>query len=173
MNIGGLDVYGRPKKIQVSSNTRYTKILKNPDEFVIMYDNNGHYPLIYDVIQYAERIALDTRTEDINITQQKTPRIWKTKTNKVKSVQDIINNVDSFAENVVGFDNTLLDDLSVLLEPAPFVADKIAQHKNEIYNEFLRLIGVANLQYQKKERNIKDEINAMQGRYNSKQIFPF
>lgn len=173
VNLGGLDVYGRPKKIQVTSNTNYTKILKNPDEFVIMYDNNGHYPLIYDVIQYAERIALDTRTEDINITQQKTPRIWKTKTNKVKSVQDIINNVDSFAENVVGFDNTLLDDLSVLLEPAPFVADKIAQHKNEIYNEFLRLIGVANLQYQKKERNIKDEINAMQGRNNSKQIFPF
>ena len=35
--------------------------------------------------------------------------------------------------------------------------------KDKIYNEFLRLIGIANLSYMKKERNIKDEINAMQG----------
>ena len=35
--------------------------------------------------------------------------------------------------------------------------------KDRVYNEFLRLIGIANLSYQKKERNIKDEINAMQG----------
>ena len=31
------------------------------------------------------------------------------------------------------------------------------------WNEFLRLIGIANMAYQKKERNIRDEITAMQG----------
>ena len=35
--------------------------------------------------------------------------------------------------------------------------------KDKMYNEFLRLIGIANLSYQKKERNISDEIQAMQG----------
>ena len=45
----------------------------------------------------------------------------------------------------------------------PFVADKIDVHQEKIWNEFLRLIGISNLQYQKKERNITDEINAMQG----------
>ena len=44
----------------------------------VPYDNNGRYPLWLDICQYAERIALDTRTIDINIAQQKTPRIFKT-----------------------------------------------------------------------------------------------
>lgn len=161
-NQGNLDVYGRPTKIRVHSNTNYYKTL-NQGEFVIMYDNNGHYPLLYDVLQYAERLALNTRTSDINISQQKTPRFWKTTANKLKSVQDKINNVDAFAETVIDYDNLLIDDTSLVLSPAPFVADKIDQHQEKIWNEFLRLIGVSNLQYQKKERNITDEINAMQG----------
>lgn len=161
-NYGGLDVYGRPKQIQVYSNTGYNKKL-NYGEFVIMYDNNGHYPLLEDIIQYAERIAMNTRTSDINISQQRTPRFWKTKTENLKSIKDLVNNVDSNAETVISYDNLDLDDTTLVLEPAPFVADKIDQHQEKIWNEFLRLIGISNLSYQKKERNIKDEINAMQG----------
>lgn len=161
-NYGGLDVYGRPKQIQVYSNTGYNKKL-NYGEFVIMYDNNGHYPLLADIIQYAERIAMNTRTSDINISQQRTPRFWKTKSENLKSIQDLVNNVDSNAETVISYDNLDLDDTTLVLEPAPFVADKIDQHQEKIWNEFLRLIGISNLSYQKKERNIKDEINAMQG----------
>lgn len=36
-------------------------------------------------------------------------------------------------------------------------------HKEKIWNEFLRLIGIANMNFQKKERNIKDEVLASQG----------
>lgn len=161
-NLGGLDVYGRPKRINVRSNTGYSKNL-GYDEFVIMYDNNGHYPLIADIIQYAERLALNTRTSDINISQQRTPRFWKTKNENLESVKTLVNNVDSNAETVIAYDNLDLDDTTLVLEPAPYVADKIDIHQEKIWNEFLRLIGVANLQYQKKERNIKDEIQAMQG----------
>lgn len=162
VNIGKLDVYGRPTKIRVYSNTNYSKELSQ-GEFVIMYDNNGHYPLLYDILQYSERLALCIRTSDINISQQKTPRIWKTTNNKVKSTSDIINNVDSCAETVIGYDSLLIDDINAILQPAPFVADKIDIHQEKIWNEFLRLIGISNLQYQKKERNITDEITAMQG----------
>lgn len=162
VNQGTLDVYGRPTKIRVTSNTNYSKVLEQ-NEFVIMYDNNGHYPLIYDILQYAERLALNVRTADINISQQKTPRFWKTTANKLKSVQDKVNTVDAFAETVIDYDNLLLDDTSLVLNPAPFVTDKIDIHQEKIWNEFLRLIGISNLQYQKKERNITDEIQAMQG----------
>lgn len=162
VNQGTLDVYGRPTKIRVTSNTNYSKVL-DQNEFVIMYDNNGHYPLIYDILQYAERLALNVRTADINISQQKTPRFWKTTANKLKSVQDKVNTVDAFAETVIDYDNLLLDDTSLVLNPAPFVTDKIDIHQEKIWNEFLRLIGISNLQYQKKERNITDEIQAMQG----------
>lgn len=128
-----------------------------------MYDNNGRYPLYLDIKQYAERIALMTRTIDINIAQQKTPRFWKTSTEKEKTISDLVNNVDGFENTVIGYDNLDLDDTSLVLQPAPYVADKIGLDKDRCYNEFLRLIGVANLNYQKKERSIKDEVQAMQG----------
>lgn len=162
ISMGKLDVYSRPVKIQVYGQNGYSKVL-NQDEFVIMYDNNGRYPLWLDILQYAERIALDTRTTDINIAQQKTPRFWKTSSEKVKSVQDIINNVDGLENTVLSYDNIDLDDTTLVLAPAPFVADKIDIHKEKDWNEFLRLIGIANMNFQKKERNIKDEVLASQG----------
>ena len=162
ISMGKLDVYSRPIKIQVYGQNGYSKVL-NQDEFVIMYDNNGRYPLWLDILQYSERIALDTRTTDINIAQQKTPRFWKTSSEKVKSVQDIINNVDGLENTVLSYDNIDLDDTTLVLAPAPFVADKIDLHKEKDWNEFLRLIGIANMNFQKKERNIKDEVLASQG----------
>lgn len=162
ISMGKLDVYSRPVKIQVYGQNGYSKVL-NQNEFVIMYDNNGRYPLWLDILQYSERIALDTRTTDINIAQQKTPRFWKTSSEKVKSVQDIINNVDGLENTVLSYDNIDLDDTTLVLAPAPFVADKIDIHKEKDWNEFLRLIGIANMNFQKKERNIKDEVLASQG----------
>lgn len=160
--IGNLDVYGRPLKIQAIGQNGYSRIL-NKDEFVIMYDNNGQYPIYLDICQYAERLALDTRTMDINISQQKTPRFWKTSANNERTIKDIVNNVDGLDESIITYKNINLDDTSLVLAPAPFVSDKIDLHKDKIWNEFLRFIGVANLSFQKKERNISDEIQAMQG----------
>ena len=161
-NIGTLDVYGRPKKIEVYSQNGYTKVL-DIGKFVIMYDNNGRYPLYLDILQYSERMAQATRVVDINLSQQKTPRFWKTTTEKERTIRDLINNVDSYSELVISYDDLDLEETTLNLQPAPYIADKVNLDKDRIYNEFLRLIGVANLNYQKKERNIKDEIQAMQG----------
>lgn len=161
--LGKLDVYDRPLKIKVSGKNGYTKTIDNPDDFVIMYDNNGQYPLWLDIIQYAERIALDTRTTDINIKQQQTPRFWVCKNGKEKTLEDILNRVDGFEIAITTYEGYNLDDITCILEPAPFVADKIDIHKEKDWNEFLRLIGIANMNFQKKERNIKDEVLASQG----------
>ena len=161
-NIGGLDVYGRPKSIEAISPTGYSKILK-PDEFVIMYDNNGRYPIYLDICQYAERVAHDTRVIDSNLEQQKSSRIWQVPSGMEKTVKDLVNSIDGFESTILAYDNMSIDNIHVDLVPAPFVTDKIDIHKEKDWNEFLRLIGVANMNFQKKERNIKDEVLASQG----------
>lgn len=161
--MGTLDIYQRPQKIMaIAPNGSYRRIL-NPEEYIIMYDNNGRYPLFLDITQYAERIALDTRTIDINILQQRTPRFWKTSSDKERSIRDIINNVDGLENTVLTYEDINLDDIQLILQPAPYVADKIDIQKEKLWNEFLRLIGIANMNFQKKERNIKDEVMASQG----------
>ena len=161
-NIGTLDVYGRPRTIQVIARNGYTRTLKQ-GEFVIMYDNNGRYPLLLDIYQHAERIALCKRVIDINISQQRTPRIWLTNSDKKRSVEDLVNDIDGNVERVLAYDNLNLDDLQAVCEPAPFVADKIDIHLEKEWSEFFRLIGVANLVEQKRERLIQDEMTASMG----------
>ena len=159
---GKLDVYGRPQRIIAYGKNGYNKPL-NKDEFVIMYDNYGRYPLILDIYQYAERLAELERTKDINIRQQRTPRIWQTSDEKMRTLKDILNNVDAYSDDVIAYDSFAIDEINGVLLPAPFVADKLQDEKEKLWNEFLRLIGVSNVSIQKKERNIKDEISASNG----------
>lgn len=80
-SIGTLDVYGRPNTIQVISMNGYTRTLKR-DEFVIMYDNNGRYPLWLDILQYSERMSQATRVIDINLRSAKNAKNLENKTRK-------------------------------------------------------------------------------------------
>lgn len=159
---GKLDVYGRPQRIIAYGKNGYNKPL-NKGEFVIMYDNYGRYPLILDIYQYSERLAELERTKDINIRQQRTPRIWQTSDEKMRTLKDILNNVDAYSDDVIAYDSFAIDEINGVLLPAPFVADKLQDEKEKLWNEFLRLIGVSNVSIQKKERNIKDEISASNG----------
>ena len=160
--LGRLDVYGRPNRISVYGKNGYNRTLVKGD-FIIMYDNYGHYPLILDIYQYAERLAEIERTKDINLRQQRTPRIWQTSDEKMRTLKDILNNVDAYSDDVIAYDSFTIDEINAILAPAPFVADKLQDEKEKLWNEFLRLIGVSNLSIQKKERNIKDEISASNG----------
>lgn len=160
---GKLDVYGRPNQIYVFGQNGYHEVL-DKDKYVIMYDNNGKYPLVLDIAQMAERVALAVRTQDVNIIHQRTPRIWKTSKDTEKSVKDLINEIDTMVETVVTYDSkNVLTDLQSVQAPAPYVTDKLDDHLKELFAEFYRLIGVANVQIQKKERYITDEMQASQG----------
>lgn len=160
--IGKLDVYGRPTTIQVMGQNGYVRSL-NRDEYIIMYDNNGRYPIYLDIIQYAERIGNIQRTIDINVNQMKTPRYWSVPQGMEKSVRDITNNIEGNNELILTYNDIDLNEITNTLNPSPYVSDQLSDLKEKLYNEFLRLIGIANMSYQKKERNIRDEITAMQG----------
>lgn len=161
-NISKLDIYGRPTKIIVHGANGYHRTLKR-GEFVIMYDNNNKRSILNDILLYAERLATDTITSDINLKQQRTPRIIQTKPEYEKSIKDMINKIESNVDLIATYDAINLDETSMVLAPAPFVADKIDAHKDKTWAEFLRLVGITNMSVMKKERNISDEISAMNG----------
>lgn len=160
--IGQVDIYNRPTTIEVYAPNGFRRVL-NPDEYVIMYDNNGMYPLMLDIVQYAERIANATRVIDVNLSQQRTPRFIKTNENKKLSTLRMLDNIAENQEAILTYDDSYTDESDVILAPAPFVSGNVQEIKEKIRAEFLALIGVSNLSFEKKERNITDEIQAMQG----------
>lgn len=161
-SIGTLDIYGRPKQIQVYAKNGYTRNLKQ-NEFVIMYDNNGCYPLYLDIREYAIRYAQATRTIDVNILQQRTPRVWEVPSGQETTLKRLLGDIDSFQDTVKAYENLNLQGINCILEPSPFVADKVEETKRAIKAEFLELIGISHVQYNKRERMITDEIVDSQG----------
>ena len=157
-SLGSLDYYGRPTRIQPIPYFGTYKRVLNRNEFVIMYDNNSHIPLYPQLTQSAERMALIKRGIDINVSQQMTNRFWKTSEENEKTLKAILNQVDSNVETIVTYDNFELDETQQVLNPAPFVADKLNNCKKEEWAEFLEVIGISETQINKKERNITDEI---------------
>ena len=162
-NVGSLDMYGRPKKIMVrAKNGQYYRYL-NRGEFVIMYDNDSKLPIYSNILSSAERMALIKRTIDINTRQQQTPRFWRTSEENKKTINDLINEVEANVNTVITYDNIDIDETTLVLEPAPYVSDKLTDLKKEEWAEFLELIGISNLAVQKKERVIRDEITSTMG----------
>ena len=64
---------------------------------------------------------------------------------------------------IYGDNNLDIDGLKVLKTDAPFVADKIYMLKTQIWNEALTYLGISNLNIQKKERLVSDEVTRNQG----------
>lgn len=83
-SIGSLDVYGRPKNIQVIARNGYTRRLSQ-GEFVIMYDNNGRYPLWLDILQYAERLRTASKSYGYKYCNAKNKQILENKNRKRKN----------------------------------------------------------------------------------------
>lgn len=163
ISMAGLDVYGRPRRVQCYGQNGYRSKVLNQNEFVIMWDNTGHRPLYSMVCQYAERYSNAVRTQDINIGQQKTNRIWKTASGQEHTISDLLNNIDGNVENVITYDGLDITETQSVLSIAPFVADKIDEYKANLWNEFLGAIGVSNININKKERLIKDEVLTQMG----------
>lgn len=161
--MGSLDIYGRPTSIRpIPYFGSYNRTLHR-GEFVIMYDNASKLPILPNIIQSCERLALIKRVMDINIAQQKTQRYWKTSEENKRTIKDMIDKSDSLIDSILTYDGFDLEDTSLVVAPAQYVADKLNDAKKEEWSEFLELIGIANTSVQKRERVIKDEIFTSMG----------
>ena len=164
-NVGSLDFYGRPRAIMVRPFFgSYNRVLyKAKNEFVIMYDNEARIPLYPFIVEGAERLALIKRTIDINVSNQMTNRWWKTSQEKEFTLRKLLDQVDSKVDTIITYDNLDLDETQQILNPAPFVADKLNEAKHEEWAEFLEVVGITSLAVNKKERLITDEVFSSMG----------
>lgn len=156
--VGKLDVYGDPVRSRVYGVNGYSVAL-DPEDHVVIWDNLSRHGVNYRLMQFAKRIWEMERTIDVNIAQQKTPRIIKATKDTELSVKTMLRDVDNYKEKIVVMDSfNEYNDVDAVLAPAPFVADKIRQEKRELWNEVLSFIGIENNSAEKKERLVADEV---------------
>ena len=160
--IGRLSIYNKPIQIQCFSRNGYQSDILTPDRYVIIYDNTEYCSIVPDIRLYAQRMALTTRTGDINISQQRTPRIIKGSKSQEITIKNLYDTIDRNEDIIYTYKDLDIDDIQTVLAPAPYVADKLDDHIDKIWNEFCRFIGISSIAQTKKERLITDEVNALQ-----------
>ena len=160
---GNFDVYGNPVlRRAYSSYNNYQRNL-NEDNSVIIWNNYLRTNSITDIKMFSRRLYLLDRIIDVNANAQKTPVLVQGTEKQRLTLINLYKEYDGNAPFIFGDKNLDLNALKSLNTGAPYVADKIYQLKTQIWNEALTYLGISNINIQKKERLITDEVTRNQG----------
>lgn len=160
---GRLDVYGNPLlRRAYSGYNNYQKLLKYNNS-VIIWNNYLHGNSILDVEMFARRLYNIDRIIDINANAQKTPVLLQGTEKQRLTLLNLYKEYDGNAPFIFGDKNLDINALKALSTNAPYVCDKLYQLKTQIWNEALTYLGISNINIQKKERLITDEVTRNQG----------
>ena len=160
---GRLDVYGNPVLRRAYSRyNNYQKLLKGNNS-VIIWNNYTRTNSVLDVEMFAKRLYNLDRIIDINANAQKTPVLIKCDETQRLTMLNVYKEYDGNSPVIFGDKALNSNGLEVLSTGAPYVADKIYTLKTQIWNEALTYLGISNINVQKKERLITDEVTRNQG----------
>ena len=160
---GRLDVYGNPVLRRAYSRyNNYQKLLKGNNS-VIIWNNYTRTNSVLDVEMFAKRLYNLDRIIDINANAQKTPVLIKCDETQRLTMLNVYKEYDGNSPVIFGDKALNSNGLDVLSTGAPYVADKIYTLKTQIWNEALTYLGISNINVQKKERLITDEVTRNQG----------
>lgn len=155
---GNFDVYGYPVRGRAYSRyNNFQKPVSNADS-VVIWNNMLRTNSIGSIEMFARRLALLDRIIDVNANAQKTPTLIQADEKQRLTLLNLYKEWDGNAPVIFGDKNLDLNGLGCLKTDAPYVADKLYTLKTEIWNEALTYLGISNINVQKKERLITDEV---------------
>lgn len=156
--IGGrLNIYQIPTERTAYASNGYNQSL-NETNSVIIFNNLLHTNSVLEVEQYSKRLYNLDRIIDVNANAQKTPVLITCDEPQRLTLKNLYMQYDGNSPVIFGDKNLNPNSLKVLTTGAPYISDKIAQLKTMIWNEALTYLGISNINIQKKERLITDEV---------------
>lgn len=159
---GRWNVYNVPVKRRAYASNGYNRELTDKDS-VIIYNNMIRTNSVLLCEQYARRLWNLDRIIDVNANAQKTPILIQCNEQQRLTMLNLYMEYDGNEPFIFGDKNLDLNGIKAITTGAPYVADKLYQLKTEIWNEALTYLGISNINYQKKERMISDEVIRNQG----------
>lgn len=154
-----LNVYNLPEKVLAWS-IGYNKNYKF-DEIVYIMNNIMELPTSQTINLFAYRLYDTERTIDVNRIAQKTPIVFEGDPKSIVSLKNAF--MDYSGNTPVLFSNkdfNINQKINCMKTDAPFLIDKLENHKHQIWNEALTYLGIDNANTDKKERLITDEVES-------------
>lgn len=154
---GKWDMYEYPKNRRAYSVNGF-QYECNEENSVIIFNNYLRVPMWLTLWQYAYRLSEVQRTIDINCKQQRTARVIRCDEKERVTYLNAAKEVDEGRNWVHGNKNLDMDNFQVFDITTPFVANEMQVYKHQLWNEALTYLGIENVNTDKKERLISDEV---------------
>lgn len=154
-----LNVYNLPIKV-IAWSIGYNKQYKF-DDIVYIMNNELQLPTARTLQLMAYRLYETERTIDTNLIAQKTPVLIEGDTKTILTLKNVYMQYSGNTPFIFGnkqFD--ISNKLNVLKTDAPYLIDKLENHKHNIWNEAMTYLGIDNANTDKKERLITDEVES-------------
>lgn len=159
---GRLNVYRIPIRRRAFAVNGYQKDLDDKNS-VIIYNNYLRTNSYAMCVLYAKKLYNLDRIIDVNANAQKTPVLIRVGETQRLTAENVYKDWQGNMPVIYGDKDLDPNMLSVLRTDAPYVSDKIYQLKTQYWNEALTHLGISNLNIQKKERLVSDEVVRSQG----------
>lgn len=168
---GPLDIQDNPTGYRITRNGVYSREVLAPDS-VCIWGNQVREPEIDLVISYAARLAQIDRTIEIDLLNERNPMIVACSQDQRLTIQNLISKIYDGEPVVWGTENLSMDSLANTIGVFPLNQNagagavssiKHMESKAKIWGEALTMLGIMNVNSEKRERMVVEEAAANSG----------
>lgn len=162
MGESDLNIYGMPTAYNVFSVNGKLQGMVNADDGVLLRNNPTSTDDYSFLEVYAKKLSDVNQTTDVNLFQQNIPKIILTDENGRLTAKALIDNLKRFKTVIFAKKNlgTQMNSSEILDNSAPYILDKLSDYENTLINKVLTRLAINNINSDKRERMIVDEVNA-------------
>lgn len=162
---GPLDIQDNPTGYRVTRNGVYSYDV-SAAESVCIWGNQVRVPEIDVVLSYAARLAQIDRTIEIDLLNERNPMIVACSKDQRLTVQNLISKIYDGDPVVWGTENLAVDNISSMIGVFPLNQNagtgavssiKHMESKAKIWGEALTMLGIMNVNSEKRERMVVEE----------------
>lgn len=162
MIAGQWDMYNYPKERRAYAVNGLNVDLTEKNS-VLIFNDYLRVPMFPTLMLYAQRLAEIDRTIDVNVMNQKCPKIIRCNEKQRLTFKNLAMQVDGNVYWIFGDKNLDLNDVDVLDVSSPYIGSELQMLKHQYWNEALTYLGIENVTTQKKERLVSDEVFSNMG----------
>lgn len=160
---GNFDVYRVPLRRKAYASNGYQNNDLDIDNSVIIYNNYLRTNSVRDIKMFAQRLYDLDCSIDVNARAQKTPVLIQCDEDQRLTMLNAYKEFDGNSPVIFADKNLDINGIKVFQTNAPYVSDKLYQLKTQYFNEALTYLGISNVNFEKKERLVSDEVSRQQG----------
>lgn len=130
---------------------------------VLIFNDYLRVPMFPTLMLYAQRLAEIDRTIDVNVMNQKTPKIIRCSDKQRLTFKNLMMEAQGNVYWIFADKNVDLKDIDVLDVSSPYLGDELEILKHRYWNEALTYLGIENVTTEKKERLVSNEVMSNMG----------